>query len=251
MSISIQPIRKRSRVMSPIAKAPSIPVQVAEQVIALIRKGKIKQGERLSSEAEMTRLLGISRITLREAKKLLEARGYIESRGKGSKYAALPEHGEKSSIEDLMASDQGKIWELLAVRRILDSGAAVMACLNAGKSDRKALRVLHGRAVKHKLADQSPMNGENVELYVRFFDTLMDATHNTIFAYLRKSVNNILLGAFPYGLMKLSSVKGGSGAVIEQIGAIVDAVERHDPEGAKKAMLAHIDYLEQMLRRQV
>jgi GntR family transcriptional regulator, transcriptional repressor for pyruvate dehydrogenase complex len=249
MSIPIRPIKKKSPVMSPIAKTPSIPVQVADQIIGLIRNGKIKEGERLPSEEQMTRLLGISRITLREAKKLLEARGYIESQGKGSKYAALPVHGEKSSIEDLVANDQGKIWELLEVRRILDSEAAAMACLNATKSDIKELSALYGSAVSRRLADQSPVTEENAKLYARFFDTLMEATHNTIFAYLRKSVNKILLGAFPYGIMKLSSVKESSKSIIGQIGAIVEAIESHDPGKAKLAMLAHIDYLEKSLRK--
>lgn len=249
MTIPIQPIRKRPKASSSPAKGPSIPVQVAEQVIGLIKKGKIRQGQRLPSEGEMTRLLGISRITLREAKKLLEARGYIESRGKGSKFAALPAHGERTSIEDLVSTDQAKIWELLEVRRILDSEAAVMACRAATDRDRRALRALHDRALRHRLGEQSPLSEENAKLYARFFDSLMDATHNTIFAYLRKSVNRILLGAFPYGLRKLSTVSESSKSIIDQMGAIVGAIEDEDPPGAKKAMLAHIDYLEKSLRK--
>ena len=249
MTIPIQPIRKKTKVMSPIAKAPSIPVQVAEQVIGLIKKGKIRQGEKLPSEEEMTRRLGISRITLREAKKLLVARGYIESRGKGGAFAALPAHGERTSIEDLLSIDQAKIWELLDVRRILDSEAAVMACRAATGRDRKALRALHDRALTRRLAEQSPLSRENAELYARFFDALMEATHNSIFAYLRKSVNRILLGAFPYGLMKLSTVSGSSKTILDQMGAIVGAIEDRDPPGARKAMLAHIGYLEKSLRK--
>jgi GntR family transcriptional regulator, transcriptional repressor for pyruvate dehydrogenase complex len=249
MSIHIQPIVKRPRVLSRIAKAPSIPVQVAEQIIGLIRKGKIKEGEKLPSEEEMTRLLGISRITLREAKKLLEARGYIESRGTGGKYAALPAHGERSSIEDLLSIDQAKIWELLHVRRILDSEAAAMACRSASRKDRKTLRSLHERAVARGLASQSPLSEENAKLYARFFDAVMEATHNTIFADLRKSVNMFLLGAFPYGLMKLSRVPESSKSIIDQLGAIVEAIERRDLADAKKAMLDHIDYLEKSLRK--
>jgi GntR family transcriptional regulator, transcriptional repressor for pyruvate dehydrogenase complex len=249
MSIPIEPIKKRPPVMSPIAKTPSIPMQVADQIMGLIKSGKIKPGQRLPSEEEMTRLLGISRITLREAKKLLEAKGYIESRGKGSKYAAMPVHGEKSSIEDIVSVDHEKIWELLEVRRMLDSGAAAMASVSATRKDRKELRAIHERAVTRRLADRSPLEMENASLYAKFFDALMDSTHNTIFVHLRKSVNTILLGAFPYGLIKLSSIRGSSRHIIEQLGAIVDAIENHDPEAAKKAMLVHIDYLEKSLRK--
>jgi DNA-binding FadR family transcriptional regulator len=125
-----------------------------------------------------------------------------------------------------------------------------MACRAATKKDLKALKGLYRRAVDRRLAEKSPMSEENAQLYARFFDTLVESTHNTIFAYLRRSVNIILLGAFPYGLMKLSSVSGSSRSIIEHMGAIADAIENGDPVAAKKAIIGHIDYLERSLRKQ-
>ncbi|HNY66271.1 MAG TPA: FCD domain-containing protein [Deltaproteobacteria bacterium] len=222
---------------------------MADQIMGLIKSGKIKPGERLPSEEKMTRLLGISRITLREAKKLLEAKGYLKSGGKGSTYTAMPVNGERSSIEDLVSLDQDKIWELLEVRRILDSGAAAMASVSATRRDVAALRAIHARAVRRRLAEKSPLEVENASLYARFFDKLMESTHNTIFVSLRRSVNTLLLGAFPYGLLRLSSVRESSRRIIEQMGSIVDAIENRDPGAAKHAMLAHIDYLKRAMRK--
>lgn len=235
--------------MTPIAKTPTIPLQVAGQIIGLIKSGKMKQGDRLPSEEEMTRLLGISRITLRESKKLLEARGYIEIRAKGSTYVSIPENGEKSSIEDLVSLDPDKIWELIEVRRILDAEAASIACTHATGKEKAALRAFCRRAVELGFGDMLSIAEEGGRLYAEFFNALIDSTHNTMFSSLRKSVDSLLIGALPFSRRKLSTIKGSAKTIINQICAIVDAIEKSDPAAARQAMVAHIDYLEKTLRK--
>lgn len=242
-------MKERRSLILPIAKAPNIPTQVAGQIIELIRSGKMKPGERLPSEEEMTRTLGISRISVREAKKLLEARGYIETRNKRSKFVSIPENGEKSSIEDLVSVDPNKIWELLQVRRILDAEAAVNACENATKKEKAKLRTLCNKTAKLRTDDRFPITREEGWLYAEFFDALIDSAHNSMFSYLRKSMNSVLVGAFPFSREKLSTVVGSSMNILSQICSIMDAIERKDPEGARKATIEHIDYVEKALRK--
>jgi GntR family transcriptional repressor for pyruvate dehydrogenase complex len=241
-------IEKRSHIL-PIAKVPNIPTQVAGQIIDLIRSGKMKPGERLPSEEEMTRTLGISRISVREAKKLLEAKGYIETRNKRSKFVSVPENGEKSSIEDLVSVDPNKIWELLEVRRILDAEAASNVCRYATRKEKARLRTLCNKTAKLRTNDRFPITREEGWLYAEFFDTLVDSAHNSIFTHLRKSVNSLIVGAFPFSREKLSTVVGSSMSILSQICSIMDAIERNDPEAARKATIAHIDYVEKALRK--
>jgi len=237
--------------ISPIVKAPNIPTQVAEQIIDLITRGILKTGERLPPEHTMTRMMGISRISLREAMKMLEAKGYIESRHKRGKFVRVPEEGEKTSIEDLLSVDPGKIWELLCVRRILDAKAAAMACECATIEEKKALRSFCVKAARGNLARQVPIGPEGGRLYARFFDTLIESTHNTIFIQLRKSIDTLLLGAFPFSRKKLSTIKGSAARIIEQLGALTDAIERNDPRAAEVALITHIEYLEKSLKKAI
>lgn len=69
---------KKTFGMSKIEKSPDIPSRVTNHIIDLITKGALKPGDKLPSEHEMTKIFGISRISLREGLKLLEARGYIQ-----------------------------------------------------------------------------------------------------------------------------------------------------------------------------
>lgn len=63
----------------------SIAEQVAGRILALIKSGNLKSGDRLPTEQQMTVALGISRPALREALKALTILGVLESR-QGGRY---------------------------------------------------------------------------------------------------------------------------------------------------------------------
>lgn len=78
---------------APVATPRSAPAQVADQVVAAIRDGRIQRYDRLPAERELARLLGVSRPTLREALAGLELAGLVRSRqGHGTVVIASPAH---------------------------------------------------------------------------------------------------------------------------------------------------------------
>lgn len=235
--------------ISPIRKAPAIPTLVAEQIIDLIRRGTIKPGDKLPSEHEMTKRFSISRISLREAMKLLEAKGYVESRHRKGKYVRSPLATAKTSIEDLLSIDHEKIWELLCVRRILDAEAVRLACEHATRKDLERLRRVYERAlavgedrVLHDLQ-------EGGKLYTEFFNALLASTKNSMFVHIRKSMNSILIDAFPYSRRKLSTIEGSSRTIVRQLHAIYLAIASRDADRAREAVVEHIDYLKKSLKK--
>jgi len=234
--------------ISPIKKAPVIPTLVADQIIDLISRGKLRPGDKLPSEFEMTQRFRISRISLREAMKLLEAKGYIESRHRMGKFVLSRAESTKSSIEDLLSIDQNKIWELLCVRRILDSDAAAMACDRATARDLSLLKKIYQRTVE--LGEDKVLHaGESGKLYTEFFNTLMACTKNSIFIHIRKSLNSILIGALPFSRRKLSTIEGSSRAIVSQLHTLIIAIEKRDRPAARTAVEEHIDYLKRSLKK--
>jgi len=236
-------------IISPILKSPAIPTLVANQVIDLISRGRLKPGDKLPSELEMTRRFRISRISLREAMKLLEAKGYIESRNRKGKFILPAADAVKSPIEDLLSLDQQKIWELLCVRRILDSEAAGLACAHATNKDLAAMEKIYSRALE--LGRDAVLHDvkEGGKLYTQFFNALMACTKNTLFMHIRKSINTTLIGALPFSRRKLSTVEGSSRMIVGQLHAILDAVSRRDAPSARAATVEHIDYLKRSLKK--
>jgi len=238
-----------SSVLNRIEKSPDLPSQVAKQIIDHISSGTLKPGDKLPSEQEMTEEFGISRISLREAMKLLEAKGYIESHGRRGKFVKSNSGSAlESRIEDLISVDHNKIWELLAVRRLIDSEAARMATLNASKAQLAYLKKF--KTEMEKLGIENLINmKEGGKLYARFYNDLADATNNSIFAQVMKSISSLLRGALPYSRQKLMSVANVSEIFYTQLTKILSAIEKSDHEGAKKAVIEHIDWLEKTLKK--
>mgnify|MGYP000251930858 CR=1 FL=1 len=234
--------------LSRIEKSPDIPTLVMNQVVDLISQGTLKIGDKLPSEQEMTELFGISRISLREAMKLLEAKGYIESRDRKGKFVRSLTENFRSSIEDLISVDHEKIWELLAVRRLIDSEAASLAAQNVSKEQKRRFKKIID--VLEIIGEERVLSSkEGGRLYSDFFDILADSTKNTIFVHLRKSVATVLTGAFPFSRKKLSTVSGSSVAICAQLMRIYEAIENRVPETARAATVEHIDFIEKTLRR--
>ncbi len=241
--------RRLDIVITRIEKAPHIPNMVVDQIVKLISEGVLKPGDKLPSELEMTRRFGISRISLREAMKLLEAKGYIESHGRKGKYIRPPaDNALTSTIEGMISVNHDKIWELLQVRRIIDSEAAALAAKKATEEQVKGLFSCI-RDVESLGADVAINKREGGRLYSKFYNDLADATNNAIFGHLMKSISSILRGALPYSRTKLQEVKHSSRAIYDQHVRILAAIEKRDPDAAKAAMLDHIEWMETTLKR--
>ncbi|HNR87913.1 MAG TPA: FadR/GntR family transcriptional regulator [Spirochaetota bacterium] len=232
-----------------IQKAPDIPNLVVEQILRLIATGALRPGDKLPSELEMTRRFGISRISLREAMKLLEAKGFIESQGRKGKFVrSLVDDAVQSPISGLLAADHQKIWELLEVRRFLDAQAAALAAERATEYQVKRL-VDFVRNAERMGIENIIDRRESGKLYAEFYAELAEATNNTIFEHLVKSISNILQGALPYSREKLKGLKDTSQRIYTHHKKLVEAIQRRDPEAARRAVLEHIDYIERSLKK--
>jgi DNA-binding FadR family transcriptional regulator len=83
---------------------------VVEQVRASIASGSIGVGERLPSERELAEQFGVSRATLREALRALEAMGMLEIRlgARGGAFATSPDDERfASAVSDLFGTHGG------------------------------------------------------------------------------------------------------------------------------------------------
>src|SRR6201996_8452828 len=104
--------------------------ETVERLLEGVKLGVYAPGDRLPPERELTRRLGISRITLREALRELAAAGYVETkRGRfgGTFILRQPEpmvHDELTRTARDMGS---QLDDALAFRRVEETGAAEMA----------------------------------------------------------------------------------------------------------------------------
>jgi DNA-binding FadR family transcriptional regulator len=97
--------------------------ETVERLLEGIKLGVYAPGDRLPAERELTRLLGVSRITLRDALHELSTAGYVETkRGRFGGTFVLREPEPRLDTVDL-----GSLADALTFRRVVESGAAEMA----------------------------------------------------------------------------------------------------------------------------
>ena len=105
--------------------------ETVERLLEGVKLGVYAPGDRLPPERELTRRLGVSRITLREALRELAAAGYVETkRGRfgGTFIIRQPEPMVPDELTAAAARDMASgLDDALTFRRVVETGAADMA----------------------------------------------------------------------------------------------------------------------------
>ncbi|MBI3941895.1 MAG: FadR family transcriptional regulator [Chloroflexi bacterium] len=205
--------------------------QVAQQLEELIIDGHWKVGDTLPTERELTQKLGVSRTAVRDAIRILAAKGLVETKhGIG---AIVTQDGRTSFIESLsILLRRGNYTqnELLEVRKVLEAEIVGLAAERASEEDLEEMRAA---LESYRLSIQ---NHENVQdLHKAFHLSLVKATHNRILA---DFITPIL--AITVALTQPKAHKPHSLADHEIHEAIYNRIKARDVEGAREAMHRHM-----------
>jgi DNA-binding GntR family transcriptional regulator len=181
-----------------------------------IWEGRFAHGERLREE-EIGRALGVSRTPVREALQRLQQRGLLTV-GPG-----------RSLIVAQLTKQQ--VFELYAMREILEGSAARFAAQHANATEIDILYRLQG-----ELAKASDDALVLVKLNRRFHQAIYEAAHNH---YLTQTLETLhdSLALLHSTTFRVPNRRGDSD---EEHRSIVAAIERRDPDGAEKAAREHI-----------
>jgi GntR family transcriptional regulator, transcriptional repressor for pyruvate dehydrogenase complex len=102
-----------------------VPERIAERILGHITAEQLRPGERLPPERELAQLLGVSRPSLREALKSLQARGHVDVRHGAGVYVAEPP--STRALQAALSEADMSVAELFAMREVLEGPAAEWA----------------------------------------------------------------------------------------------------------------------------
>jgi GntR family transcriptional repressor for pyruvate dehydrogenase complex len=230
---------KKDLNLGPVKKS-RIYEEVAERLKKLILEDKLKPGDRLPSERELAEQLRISRPTVSHALRTLENMGFIEIRtGDGCfvKEVSLGPYLQTlgESISTRLASEEGQLLKTLEVRKILEVEIAYLA---AERVTDGGLGELRDSLKRQEEAISRKDNKAFLEEDFNFHHLIAKATTNEVMMMVRNSIADLLRGVIYAAARNESSP---SPRTLESHREIYEAIEKRDPELARKAMLKHIE----------
>ncbi len=217
--------------------------EIADQIMGLIKNGKLKPGDSLPSERAMARSLGVSAPPLREGLKILETLGFIEIWPR-SKIVVKSIAGValRDPIAKAIEGDLSMVIQLLEVRKILESWAASKASQiatdQAIESLEKAYRELKEDFEKDRL-------GVNAD--ARFHLEIFQAAQNTILSHIGFTLFDLLWQSQKLIRETMFKEDENKQRLLEQHSAILEAIKGRDPQKAREAILAHLDFAEKKI----
>jgi len=192
--------------------------QVVEKLRSAIVTGWYSPGTRLT-ERDLCESLGVSRTSVREALRQLEAERLV---------TIEPRRGPVVATISLRQAEE--IYEL---RAILEVAAAKRFIKRATTENRTKLRQYYrdfAKAVKDD--DRSAL----VESMSGFYDTLFFGANNSLL----HSVSQQLMARISYLRATSMSEEGRPKVSMKEIGAIVSAIEAGDESATERAVIQHL-----------
>lgn len=205
---------------------------IVSQIRARIRGGQLPIGARLPAERELCEQFGVSRLSVREALRVLEAGGLIEIRlgARGGAFVTAPTAGSAGQgITDLLSTSGLSAANVTEARTLFELGVVMpLACERATAADLTELRALTEE-------EERTRNAGTYEASVSFgfHLRLAAAAHNPAVSMIMESFREAILMS-----IREAGHEGNSGAAEHR--AVVDAIERGDPGTAGQLMAAHL-----------
>lgn len=216
--------------------------EIVLQIERAIFGGELRTGDRLESERELAEQFGVSRITVRDALRVLEARGLIRVKVGATGGAFVAETNVDhvaESISTMIALRKMKLSELAEARTVVETATAELAAqrVDAAAVGRIAETVERGRKV---VRDQQPHTEASMDFHV----AVADAARNELLAATVRAYRDLLVQTL-HDMKDVRSARATQRAHEE----IIEAIRAHDGEAARKLMLEHLRDFEKRLRQ--
>ena len=214
-----------------VARASS---SIADQIRQAIVTGKLDQGERLPPERELAEQFGVSRVTVRDALRALEAMGLIEVRvgARGGAFVTVPTGSiVGQTMSDMMMMSAVTPEDIVEARLVVELGTVTLACARATDEDLAALNELAERS-------DAALAGKTYtrELSWDFHALVAKAAHNVAIEGLTSSFRSSL---------SMHPIRTREGAkayalTVEEHATILDAIVVRDGSTARREMAKHL-----------
>ncbi len=205
---------------------------VRQIAIHIMRRATGEEPVRLPKEDDLCRQLHVSRTILREAVKVLAAKGMLEVRRRTGTH--IRPRAEWAQLDPQILAWQFEVGasaelirSLIEVRRIIEPAAAALAAERATEETIRALEYWFGR-MERTMGEVDEHTAADIQFHV----TIFKATGNSLLEQIASTLQNALRFSFLVG----SRHSGAVEASLPRHRHLADAIARRDPQEAKAVM---------------
>lgn len=216
---------------------------IVDQVKLLMREGQLTIGDRLPSERDLCQRFGVSRVTVREALRVLEANGLIAVRvgARGGAFVASPTKERLSEgLADLMTLSSLTPADVTEARTVIELGILPFVVERATEEDIANLRRMVDES--HEALDR---DAYTMDMSAAFHAGVATSAHNPAIESLVQSFHGPMLMSLRQA-RDVAPAMGRKGT--EEHAALVDAIEKRDLEAAIQVMSTHLDRTASLVR---
>ncbi|HEY0717873.1 MAG TPA: FadR/GntR family transcriptional regulator [Streptosporangiaceae bacterium] len=209
---------------------------IVEQIRLLMRQGQLKPGDRLPPERDLCLRFGVSRVTVREALRMLESSGLVEIRvgARGGAFVTAPSSDRVGeSLADLLTLSVISAADVTEAAMIVEAGIIPLVCERATAEDLAELEAICGRLEAAREAGD-----ESMDVAQEFHVRIAQATHNPAVV--------MLIESFRGPVMTSMLTAGDAAAELDGPGArehrqLIEALRRRDAGPAAQIMREHLE----------
>jgi len=211
--------------------------EIVEQIKELIAAGRIKPGDRLPPERELAELFKASRNSVRDAIRVLEQMGLIESRqGDGTYVRGVSADELTEPLALMLLQSRQQMRELWEVRRILEPAIAELAAARISDEELGELEaILQAQRLKVE-AGYTALDEDTA-----FHYGIARAAQNTVVLRTLDTLVDLLRQSRERSLQQRDRPAYSLAGHLR----ILAALRRRDPAAARSEMLRHLQDIEE------
>jgi|WetSurMetagenome_2_1015567.scaffolds.fasta_scaffold88146_2 GntR family transcriptional regulator, transcriptional repressor for pyruvate dehydrogenase complex len=227
------------RTLKPVRAANKVE-QAVHAVRDYIMDGDLKPGQKLPTETEMAKRIGVSKFSMREALRVLEAQGLIEiTQGRRTRVSGPSARPSTEILSLALRRSKSSLLDLAEARESLETAIVRLAALRADIAHLDIMR---------KTIEDIDRNRGDLELCVQkdleFHNALVRATGNLVFEWMLAPLAELLRES-----RRKTILNAGVDRVLDGHRSILEAVADRNPDKAGESMRVHLSMAREDLKK--
>jgi DNA-binding FadR family transcriptional regulator len=207
--------------------------KTVDEIINYIITNDIQPRQKLPTENELGKRLGVGRSTVREAIKALIGRNILEARQGAGTFVVEHRLGiSQDPLGLLFIKDKRKLTEdLVEVRMMIEPRTAALAAMTASEKDIAEMQTLASE-IEELVYERKDHTQKDIELHMKIAESSGNIVLPSLLPVIQQAIR--LFINMPNQKLRTETIQGHR--------AIVDAIASHNSVAASDAMTLHIVY---------